>query len=81
MGRPGRWAGPRTPRSSRRARVHPGARAGDQQDDRSLTRWAADCAEHVRRLVEAARPGDDRQRRVRSRGASTGRRASCPRPA
>src|SRR5450830_400410 len=38
--------------------------AVDEQDQRSLAPWAADCAEHVLGLFEAARPGDDRPRRA-----------------
>ena len=38
--------------------------AVDEQDQRSLALWAADCAEHVLGLFEAARPGDDRPRRA-----------------
>ena len=33
-------------------------------DHRRLAVWAADCAEHVLGLFEAARPGDDRPRRA-----------------
>jgi hypothetical protein len=41
-------------------------RGGTLQDDdhRLLARWAADCAEHVLPLFEAARPDDDRPRRA-----------------
>lgn len=33
-----------------------------QEDHRALASWAADCAEHVLRLFEAARPEDERPR-------------------
>ena len=41
-------------------------RGGTLQDDdhRLLAIWAADCAEHVLRHFEEARPGDDRPRRA-----------------
>jgi hypothetical protein len=41
-------------------------RGGSLQDDdhRRLAVWAADCADHVLHLFEAARPDDDRPRRA-----------------
>jgi hypothetical protein len=35
-----------------------------ESDHRLLALWAADCAEHVLRLFEEARPGDGRPRRA-----------------
>ena len=34
------------------------------EDQRTLARWAADCAEHVLAAFEDARPDDDRPRRA-----------------
>ena len=36
----------------------------DEQDQRILALWAADCAEHVLPFFEASRPEDDRPRKA-----------------
>src|SRR5438552_16808395 len=50
-------------------------RGGSLQDDdhRLLAMWAADCALHVLRYFEQARPGDDRPRRAIERGRAWAR--------
>jgi hypothetical protein len=48
-------------RDKRFITVRRGGSLGDD-DHRLLAIWGADCAEHVLRLFESARPGDDRPR-------------------
>ena len=50
-------------------------RGGSLLDDdhRLLAMWAADCAEHVLRLFEQARPEDERPRRAIERGCAWAR--------
>ena len=50
-------------------------RGGSLQDDdhHLLAMWAADCAEHVLRLFEQARPEDERPRRAIERGRAWAR--------
>ena len=50
-------------------------RGGSLLDDdhRLLAMWAADCAEHVLRLFEQARPEDERPRRAIERGRAWAR--------
>jgi len=47
----------------------------DEQDHRSLVRWAADCAEHVLTYFEAKYPKDDRPRKAIEAGRAWAHRA------
>jgi hypothetical protein len=57
---------PQTYKGSRDPRFVTVRRGGTLQDadHHLLAVWAADCAQHVLRLFEEARPGDDRPRRA-----------------